>query len=228
MKKGILLPAYNEEKTIGKVIKECKRYVPEAFILVVDDGSKDKTAEISKKAGAYVISHEINKGKGEALKTGLRYFKERNYDAVVVIDADGQYSPKDIPRFFSALKNADIVTGYRDFSKVPLRHRLGNFVWKNTFNFLFGTKLKDTNCGFFGFSKKALQEIKNIHGGYIIENSILAEAIEKNLKIIQIPVKVEYNTKSGILRGIRVVFGVLVFILKEGIKYRLKKLIKRG
>lgn len=224
MKKGILLPAYNEEKTVGKVIEECKRYSPEAFIVVVDDGSEDATAEVSKKAGAYVISHKFNKGKGEALKTGLEYFKKRGYDAVVVIDADGQYSPKDIPRFFSALKNADIVTGCRDFSKIPFRHRLGNFVWRLTFNLLFGTKLKDTNCGFFGFSRRALYKIKNIHGGYIIENSILAEAIEKKLKIVQIPVNVKYKMRSGIIRGIRIVLGVLIFILKEGIKYRFKKL----
>lgn len=225
MKKGILLPAYNEEKTIGKVIRECKCYCKEAFILVVDDGSKDKTAEIARKEGAYVISHEINKGKGEALKTGLKYFKKHGYDAVVIIDADGQYSARYIPKFFSALKSADLVMGHRDFSKVPFRHRLGNFVWRTAFNILFGTKFKDTNCGFIGFSKKALEKIKNIHGGYIIENSILAEAMEKNLKILQIPVKVKYKEISGIGRGIRIVLGVFLFILKEGIKYRVKNLI---
>ncbi len=224
MKKGILLPAYNEEKTIGKVIKECKKFEPNAFILVVDDGSKDNTAKISEKAGARVISHKINMGKGEALKTGLNYFKKKGYDAVVIIDADGQYNPKDIPKFFSALKTADIVMGYRDFSKVPFRHKLGNLVWRVFFNLFFGTKLKDTNCGFLGLSRKAMNKIKNIHGGYIIENSILAEAVEKKLKIQQIPVKVKYKELSGILRGIKMVLGVLIFIIKEGVKYRMKKL----
>ncbi len=226
LKKAILLPAYNEEKTIGEVIEKCKKYCKNAFILVVDDGSKDNTAKIALAKGAKVLRHKINKGKGNALRTGLSYIKKQGFESAVIIDADGQYNPKHIPKFFEALKKADIVMGYRDFSKVPFRHRLGNSIWRALFNFLFGTKLKDTNCGFIGLSKKALSEIKNIHGGYIIENSILAEAVEKNLEIKQIPVEVRYRKISGLLRGIRIVLGVTIFIFTKGILFRSKKLVE--
>ncbi len=226
MKKAVLLPACNEEKSIGEVIEKCRKYCKDALILVVDDGSTDRTAKIALAKGAKVLRHEVNKGKGEAMKTGIRYLKKLGCEAVVVIDADGQYDPKDIPRFFRALERADIVMGCRDFSKVPFRHRIGNFLWRFLFNLLFGTRLKDTNCGFMGFSKKALGKIKNIRGGYIIENSILAEAVEKKLKIEQIPVGVEYREVSGLLRGVRIVLRVAVFILARGISFRLKKLAK--
>ncbi len=225
MKTGILVPAYNEEKTIRNVIELCKKYSPRSIILVVDDGSNDKTAEIAKNMKVKVISHKKNKGKGEALKTGFRFFKKIGIDAVVVIDADGQYNPKDISRFFKELKKYDVVMGYRNFDKIPLRHRLGNILWKTLFNLFFGTKLKDTNCGFFGLNRKALTKIKNIHGGYIIENSILAEAVEKRLKIKQIPVKVKYHNISGIFRGVRIVLGVSIFIILKGIEYRFKKIL---
>ncbi len=226
MKKGILIPAYNEEKNIERIVKLCKKYNPKAKIVVVDDGSRDKTFEkASKIKGITVLRHKKNRGKGEALKTGIKYFKKIGIDAIVIIDADGQYNPKDIPRFFEKLKQYDVVMGYRDFSKVPFRHKLGNIYWRLLFNILFGTKLKDTNCGFIGLNKNAIKKIKKIHGGYIIENSILAEAVRNQLKIGQIPVKVKYHKISSLLRGIRVVTGVAIFIIIEGIKYRFKKIL---
>jgi glycosyltransferase involved in cell wall biosynthesis len=227
MKRGILLPAYNEERNIAKVIRECKKFVPSAKIVVVDDGSSDRTAMIARKEGAKVLRHSRNLGKGEALKTGIKYFRKNDFDAIVILDADGQYSAKDAKKFFSVLKDYDFVIGQRDFSKVPFRHRVGNLVWKTAFNLLFGTNLKDTNCGYIGLSKKAMQTLKNIHGGYIIENSMLAEAVEKGLRIKQIPVNVKYKKVSSLIRGIRMVLGVLVFILIEGLKYRVGKVRRR-
>ncbi len=226
MKKGILLPAYNEEKSIGKVIKKCKKHVPDAEIVVVDDGSKDRTGEIARSLGVTVISHDINKGKGEAIKSGLEYFRKIGVDTVVILDADGQYAAKDANKFFKILGKYDFVMGFRDFSSIPFRHKLGNILWKTVFNFLFGTRFKDTNCGYIGLSKNAMQKLTRIHGGYIIENSLLSEAIEKNLRIAQVYVNVKYRKTSGIIRGIRMVLGVLLFIILEGIRYRLKKFFK--
>jgi len=217
-----IVPAYNEEKTIGEVIKRLKKL--KLKVLVVDDGSKDRTYEIAKRSKAIVIRHEKNKGKGEALKTAFEYLRKKKAKACVAIDADLQYLPEEAPKLLKFTKDYDVVMGWRNWREVPFRHRLGNFVWRKTFNILFGTNLKDTNCGFIALSKKAIEKIENIHGGYIIENSILADAIKKNLKIKNVPVKVFYRKKSGIRRGIRVTLGVLVFILVEGIKYRLSKM----
>ncbi len=220
-KVGILFPAYNEEKNIRGVIKDAKKVLPNATIVVVDDGSTDRTYELAKKEKVIVLRHFVNKGKGEALKTGLDFFRRAGVSYVIVADADRQYSIKDATKFLGALKNADLVTGYRIPSDVPYANRMGNFIWRLLFNFFFDVKLKDSNCGYIGFNKKALRKIKDIHGGYIIENAILADAIRKKLKISQVPVKVKYR-KRRIVKFARMFFGVLFFIVKEGMKYRLR------
>jgi glycosyltransferase involved in cell wall biosynthesis len=221
MRTAALIPAYNEENNILEVIRKLKRLRTFYKIIVIDDGSKDRTREIAKKTRVIVISHKKNKGKGEAIKTGLKYIKKmRKVDGVVIIDADMQYEPKESLKIIEKLKEADFVMGYRNFSKIAFRHRLGNFVWKTTFNILFGTSLKDTNCGLVGLSKKCFDKLK-VHGGYIIENSMLASAVKGNIKIYQVPVKVKYKNISTVRRGIKMVLGVLIFIIKEGLDYRL-------
>jgi len=227
MKAIALIPAYNEEKTIKKVISDVKRIglIP----LVVDDGSTDRTYEIAKKMNVVVvIKHSENKGKGEALKTGFNFIlknlpKIRN---VVIVDADMQYSPKDSIKILDPLikGEADFVMGRRDWSTVPLRHNFGNLVWRGVFNLFFETKLKDTNCGYMALSRKALKKIRRMHGGYIIENMMLVEALKHKLRIKQVPVSVTYKYKRGIFSGLRMGLGVLVFIIVEGIKYRLSKI----
>ena len=218
-----MIPAYNEEKNILEVITKLKRLRKFYRILVIDDGSTDRTYEIAKKAKVIVTSHKRNRGKGEAIKTGLKYLRGlRGIDNVIIIDADMQYEPKESLKVIKALQKADFVMGYRNFSKISSRHRFGNFVWKTCFNILFGTSLKDTNCGLIGLSKRCFGKLK-IHGGYIIENAMLASAVKNNIKISQVPVSVTYKDISGIARGIRIVLGVFVFILLEGIKYRLEK-----
>ncbi|MEM5878956.1 MAG: glycosyltransferase family 2 protein [Candidatus Aenigmatarchaeota archaeon] len=223
-KAALILPAYNEEKNIKIVINEAKKFLPNSLIIVIDDGSKDKTFELAKKSGVVVLRHEKNKGKGEAIKTGFNYLKGKNVDFIIVVDTDRQYQIKDAPKFIKPLKEekADFVMGKRDWSKVPLRHKFGNFVWRTSFNLLFKQRMEDTNCGFVAFSRKAMEEIKDdIHGGYILEDQMLISAVKNNLKIAQVPVAITYRKRSGFLRGIRMVFGVLIFVIKEGIKYRL-------
>lgn len=222
-KVGVLFPAYNEEKNIRKVIRDAKKIFPNASIIVVDDGSTDRTYELAKREKVIVLRHPVNRGKGEALKTGLGFFREAKVSYVIVADADRQYSIEDAPKILKALKNADLVMGYRIPSQVPYANRMGNFIWRKLFNFFFWTKLKDSNCGYLGLNKKALKEISNICGGYIIENAMLANSIEKGLKIAQVPVRVKYK-KRKIAKFARMFFGVLFFIVKEGIKYRLKNL----
>jgi len=219
-----IVPAFNEEKNIYEVVTRLKRM---GFkVIVVDDGSRDRTYEMAKKAGAFVLRHEINKGKGEALKTAFEYARKKKIKSFVVVDADLQYLPEEARKVLEPIKRkkADFVMGCRNWREVPFRHKLGNFVWRTFFNILYGTNFKDTNCGYMAFGEKAIEKIKNIHGGYIIENSILNDAIKFGLKIKQVPVKVFYHKKSEIKRGIRVVLGVLIFILKEGLKFRLSKL----
>jgi len=226
MKAVALIPAYNEEKTIKKVIFAIERVglVP----IVIDDGSTDKTYEIVKKMDIVVIKHSENRGKGEALKTGFNFIlknlpKIRN---IVIVDADMQYSPKDSVKILDPLikDEADFVMGCRNWSNVPLRHNFGNMIWRSVFNLLFETKLKDTNCGYMALSRRALIKMSRAYGGYIIENMMLVDALKNNLRIKQVPVSVTYKYKRGIFSGLRMGLGVLVFIIKEGFKYRLSKI----
>jgi glycosyltransferase involved in cell wall biosynthesis len=222
MKVYVLVPAHNEENTIQEVISRIRKI--DAIPIIIDDGSTDRTNELAKKSKTIVLRHEINKGKGEALKTAFNYILEKCKEAkyIVIVDADMQYLPEEAVRLLKPLEEgADFVTGYRNFKETPLRHRLGNFVWKNFFNIIFGTKFKDTNCGFMALKRKAVKKIKNIRGGYIIENSLFAEAIKNNLKIKQVPVTINYEKISETFRGIKIVTYVLIFIFKEGFKYRL-------
>ncbi len=228
---GILLPAYNEENNITAVIREAKKFLPGAIIVVVDDGSSDRTAAIAKKEGAHVISHTTNKGKGEALRSGLAAIRKsfKGVDYIVVADADRQYTIKEADRLLEPLKNgeADFVMGYRNFSTVPFRHALGNFVWRSFFNVFFGTSMKDTNCGFIAMKRKVAEAVsKGLGGGYIIENALLIEALNRGLKVGQAEVSVNYRKISSVPRGIGMVAGVLIFIVDMGIKYRIGRLKK--
>lgn len=218
-----IIPAYNEENHIEEVLSEASKLG--IISIVVDDGSDDKTFEICSNNGGLVIRHETNKGKGEAIKSGLGYLLESHpeFTHVVVMDADMQYHPRETLAIFNSLENnnSDFVMGHRDWREVPFRHKLGNFVWRTAFNIIFGTNLKDTNCGLIGFNRNALEKMKDgILGGYIVDNSILISALKNNLKIDQVPVKVSYHTKSKVPRGVRMVLGVLLYILREGLRYR--------
>lgn len=108
------------------------------------------------------MRHERNRGKGEAIKTGINFILEKypRIDNVVIVDADMQYLPEEAENLLKPLKEgkADFVMGKRDWSNVPFRHRFGNFVWKTSFNILFGQKMDDTNCGFVAFSRKAMKK----------------------------------------------------------------------
>ncbi|MCD6482991.1 MAG: glycosyltransferase family 2 protein [Candidatus Aenigmarchaeota archaeon] len=221
-----LIPAYNEEKNIATVIKLCKK--AGAIPVVIDDGSKDKTALIAKKNGATVLRHKKNMGKGYAIKTGFDYAsKMKNIVCVVAIDADMQYDPLEIPKVCKPIleNKADFVIGERNWGKIPFRHALGNFVWRKTFNLLFRTNLKDTNCGFQAFSMKAVKTLKKyVYGGYIVETALLINAIRNSLRIVNVPVSVRYKERSRILRGIRMVLGVWLYMVTEGIKFWISKL----
>ncbi len=219
-----LIPAYNEGKNIEEAVRRVEKAGFSDYVVVVDDGSKDRTSELAKKSGAIVLKHSRNKGKGEAMKTGFSYIYKRLPQAkyVIIIDADLQYYPEESVRLLKTLieKKADFVMGKRNWKTVPFRHKLGNWFWLNLSKLFYpNLKLRDTNCGFIAIKTNASKKIINsIHGGYIIENSLLFSALENNLKIESVPVTVRYKKKSGIMRGIQVVTGVSIFIISRGLR----------
>ena len=214
-KVAILLPAYNEEVAIASMILLSSKYADE--VIVIDDGSTDRTKEVSQLAGATVLSHKINKGKGVALKTGFDYAK--NYDIIVTIDADGQHNPLEIPLLIKPIEEdiADLVNGSRYINKqdtsTPKYRRIGQTVLDTATNIASGVKITDSQSGFRAFSSKCFNCFNFDPEGFGIESDMLIEAANNNLRICEVEISVRYDvnttTANPVIQGVSVLLRVL-------------------
>ena len=211
----VAMPAYNEEKYIGTLVLRAKRYADE--VIVVDDGSADNTADIARLAGAIVIRHPENRGYGAAIKSLLAEGKARNADILVLLDADSQHNPAEIPALIQPLSQGyDIVIGSRELrngNHAPAYRRMGQKVLLHMTEFLSGEKLTDSESGFRAFSRKALETLKLNENGMAISAETIAAASEDGLKITEVPISVIYNKDSSTLNPVSHGVGVLVRIL---------------
>ncbi len=210
-----VIPAHNEEKSIGSIIKETKRHVME--VVVVDDGSKDSTYDVAKKNDAIVLRHVVNLGKGAALKTGCDFAVEKGAEIIVVLDADAQHEPKEIPHFLNEMKDNSILFGYRRLNKnVPLVLKFGNWFINKTIKLLYGINLKDTQCGYRAFTSEAYKKIRWDATDYSMESEMIANAGRHNLKYKEIPIETIYSDKykgTTILDGIKIVINMILWRL---------------
>ena len=193
----VLIPAFNEEFSIGKVVKDLKKNGYEN-ILVVDDGSSDNTKEAAEKAGALVLRHVINRGQGAALQTGMSYLKDKA-DVVIHFDADGQHDPRQISRFLKKIKRYDIVLGSRfldSSSNVPLSKRVLLKAAIFVSFVMTGLRLTDTHNGFRALNKKALQRIYLNQDDMAHATEILDQIKSNNLKYCEVPVTIKYTRYS--------------------------------
>ena len=207
----VVIPAFNEERSIAKIIRKSGNLVGK--VIVVDDGSKDKTGYVAEKAGAVVLRHIINLGKGAALKTGCDFAVRHGADYVVAIDADAQHKPEDIPRFIEKLKRSDIVFGCRKFgSKMPFVLRFGNWFIAEVTWLLYGIKINAPQCGFRAFSKEAYKKIRWGAVDYAMESEMIARAGKQRLKYVQIPIETIYSDRykgTTVVDGIKIVLNML-------------------
>lgn len=203
----IIIPAYNEEKTIGKVIKEAKKY---GSVLVVDDASHDSTAMVAKKAGAKVIGHKQNRGLGAGLRTGFAAALKTRSDIIITIDADGQHLAGDIPRFIKKINEGyDFVLGARDLEKYPFIKKFGNFFLNHLTNCISGTKLKDTESGFRAFRRSALAKLRLSAEKYEISAEIVYEIGRNKIKATSIQISSPIYHKN---KGVSVADGIKNFL----------------
>jgi len=211
METWVIIPAYNEERMVEGVIKKTKKYA--VNIIVVDDGSKDKTYEIAKKSKVIALKHIVNLGKGAALKTGCDYAIKKGAKILIAIDADGQHEPKEIPNFLNALKKADVVLGYRKFhKKMPFIFRLGNLFINKTTRFLYGISLKDTQCGYRAFTADAYKKMRWDALDYSMESEMISNMGKHNLRYAEIPIQTIYSEKhkgTTFLDGIKIVANMI-------------------
>ena len=159
----ILIPAYNEQEMIRRVVMGVRETIPQADILVVDDGSGDRTAQEAETAGAFVLRHPFNLGIGGTVQTGLKFAQQRGYEVVIRMDGDGQHNPADIPAVYAALqaRQADVVIGSRFLNgkttmPIPLLRRLGIYTFALVVSLLTGQRATDTTSGFFGLNRRAI------------------------------------------------------------------------
>lgn len=218
MKLAVVIPAYNEEKMIGQVVAGLPKKLPgvkSIAVIVIDDGSSDRTFAASRAAGAdCVLRHRINCGKGTATATGLTAARRLKADMVVTMDADGQHHPADIKKLIQPIikKRADVVIGSRLLRSggMPLVKIIGNRLM-NTLTFIFsGQLVSDSQSGMKALSRQTLEKIQLNSSGYEIDSEIILEARQNNLKIKEIPIKVIYSDYSEI-KGQNIFNAVNIF-----------------
>ena len=201
---AIIIPAYNEEKTIVMVVTDLqKTFKNQPYnykIIVVDDGSQDTTAIKAAKTGVHVIKHILNMGPGSATATGLSYALHNNFDIAVTLDADGQHASKDVLNGVIVLANStiDLLIGSRLLKQDNMSQSklIGNIGLSLITNLLFGIKVTDSQSGLRIFSKQALTKLTWKTSGYEFCSEMLWRAKQINLNIDEFPIKTIYTDYS--------------------------------
>ncbi|MFC1930826.1 glycosyltransferase family 2 protein [Chloroflexota bacterium] len=204
------MPAYNEEKYIGSLILQVKQYADK--VIVVDDGSTDRTADVAELAGAAVSRHAKNKGYGSTIQHILAEAKKQDADILVILDADYQHNPAEMPSLIKAISEGfDVVIGARKLQRqaVPRYRNVGQKVLSYFTRVLSRSKLSDTECGFRAYSKKALTTLKPREKGMAISAEIISEVSAKGLKITEVPISAIYTKDGSTLNPVRHGLGVL-------------------
>ncbi|QQG51686.1 MAG: glycosyltransferase family 2 protein [Candidatus Berkelbacteria bacterium] len=220
MRLAVIIPAYNEAKVIGEVLdrfldttKKLRRSGFQCELLVIDDGSSDKTAEIARSKGTRVVSHIVNLGLGGAISTGLLIARREGFDAAITIDSDGQHSPKDLEAMAKevAKKKADFIVGSRwlkDDGDAPFLRRFGNKYVMNILTLVFtGVRTSDSQSGLRAFGPRAVEKLRLIPSRMEVSTEIFREVGRHSLKIREIPIEAIY-TEYSLRKGQRVLNGL--------------------
>jgi glycosyltransferase involved in cell wall biosynthesis len=214
-----VIAAYNEDRFVGSVILKARRYVD--HVVVVDDGSTDHTAAVAEDAGALVIRHAANRGKAEAINTGLKHARQLDAALVVLLDGDGQHDPTAIPSLIAPLENgqADVVVGSRFLSlrsPIPRWRRWGQQALTAATNVASGMPLTDSQSGYRALSRRALQALTfRPNGRFSIESEMQFLAQQHRLKIEEVPVQMVYaepSKRSPVRHGFQVLNGIIALV----------------
>ena len=202
MKTAALIPALNEGPTIAAVVDGVRPFVD--AVIVVDDGSSDRTGEIARAAGAEVIAHAANRGKGEAVRTGLARVFAGAFTHVLLLDGDGQHLPHEAGALLgeAARTGADVVIGERVFdrARMPASRYHANTIGSRALSWFVGVPLRDTQCGYRLFRVDALRPLTLTARGYEIETEMLVKVRRRGARIAAVPVSAVYGGQKSRLR----------------------------
>ncbi len=195
-----LIPAYQAAAHLGEVLLGLAALVPPPEVLVVDDGSRDATAETARLFGARVLSFAGNRGKGHALLAGFAALKE--FDGVVTLDADGQHPPACVPDFVAAFEaGADLVLGVRRFEgRMPFSRRFANAVSSGWASRLAGHTISDSQCGYRLYSRAVLERTPLTPGGYELESEIVVRAARLGFRLSEVLIPTVYGEERSHIR----------------------------
>jgi glycosyltransferase involved in cell wall biosynthesis len=200
-----VIPAYDEEKHIGDVVRRARAKIDN--VLVVDDGSRDATSDRAREAGAEVVRHEQNRGKGESIKTGLRHWLDRQFTWVFILDADGQHLPEEIDRFIHAAHSdgASLLIGNRmkDTSAMPFVRRFVNRWMSNRISRACGQDIPDTQCGFRMIHRHLIPELLGGSERFDYETEMLIIASRKGSRIESVPISTVYSDEVSSIHPVR-------------------------
>lgn len=194
-----VIPARNAAATVGKVVTELRAVVPGIEVIVVDDGSTDATGAAARDAGAHVVTHPVNRGKGAALETGFDEALSRGAELVLALDADGQHDVAVAPRLLAALAEADLVIGSRerDRTGMPWLRRVTNDVTTWWVSKLAGRRIEDTQSGYRAFRAPVLRAVRPKSRRFEYESEFLIGAARSGFRIVPVPIPTLYNAPGS-------------------------------
>ena len=212
-----LIAAYNEERHVGDVVRGTARYVPAIF--VVDDGSTDATAAVAAEAGATVIRHDRNMGKGTAVRTGLARVLREPYSHVLLLDADLQHDPDEIPKLIACAERGpgDFVVGEREFSKtaMPAPRFYSNVIGSRILSSLIGAPISDSQTGFRLIRTELLRLVELTATGYELETEMIIKLVRAGARIDRITVRrLNYQNARSHMRPVRDTFRTCMLALQ--------------
>jgi glycosyltransferase involved in cell wall biosynthesis len=217
VRRAYLIPAYQAALSLGQVLRALRELDPEGALVVVDDGSTDGTGDVARELGIDVVSHDQNRGKGVALRTGFAWLAERGFETAVTVDADGQHRAEDAVMLarHSAPPGA-LVLGIRDLARdgAPKPSQFSNKFsnwWVSRFS---GLRLVDTQCGLRRYPLQATLALGSDARGYGFECEMLVRAARRGIPIIEVPVRVIYPPKAERVSHFHVVLDPTRIVLR--------------
>ncbi|MCG2828387.1 glycosyltransferase family 2 protein [Methanothermobacter sp. K4] len=214
-----VIPAFNEERTVESVVRGALEH---GDVVLVDDGSTDQTGRLAERAGARVLRHPENRGKGAALKTGIREALMGGYDVIVFMDADGQYDPSLIPRLAGAVDGGDFIIGSRfiesNHDNMPLHRQLSNRITTWILRLATGYSITDSQSGFRAISAEYAHLILDIpYDDYVYESEAICETSRHRLRIAEVPVTCKYGDEKSYI-GTADVIQYIRFVMRLFLK----------
>lgn len=217
MKICAIIPVYNESKAISDLVKQVRQQ--NIDVLVIDDGSKDNSADLARNSGAIVLKNITNQGKGASLIQGLGYVLNNNFDAAILMDGDGQHLPQDIPAFIkrSQETGAALVLGNRmhDTKNMPPVRYMTNKVMSWLISKITGQNIPDTQCGFRFVSKDLIAKLKFTTKHYETESEMIIQAAHSKSKIDSIPVQTIYRGEKSQINPVLDTLRFFMFIIRH-------------